>query len=609
MEKMLVLKKLQVFLECRQIQLEDGATMVLLKAKEHQAINVVFLFLQMAHLKAQTKPNPILYMLEFHLKSSKTIWRDNSIFLKVNIQIISLLKTLEAGLITREKDFLNCWNEVIKEKSEKLWSSVKTDSVDLDSNCLNGVSYKMVQNSWFKIKLIKLQKKNLLRTFLPFYKFLLADGMVKENTELIKVKKYRLKLSRVQIKLFNKWVSHYRYSYNQALSLVKGEISNNEFDWISSLGKIEGKASYNTSYSKFDLRNLIVPSHNCCSRSWITETPTALRSRAVFEMHNRYKTCLSNLKAGNIKFFDMKFKSKKQFRWTMDLPKENIITTSSNLCKVHQEKDYLGNIITENVSQENCSTCKFLPLNEFKLFSESGKIKSTENFKEDIVKFDSKLHFDGINYYILIPYSVEVKRNKEENWFCSLDPGVRKFQTIYSPDNGTVSVIGDRSATKIYDKLLCLDNLIKKQSKVKTKKLSIEKIKLLNKIKNLQQELHRKTSKFLCENYNNILLPKLTKDNDIISKKRNLHSKTVRSMVVLGHSKFVELLKTKANEYSNVNVTIVTEEFTSQTCLNCKTRTKTSKEYFTCKNCNLNCDRDVLGSINILLKNWGLMNN
>jgi transposase len=73
-------------------------------------------------------------------------------------------------------------------------------------------------------------------------------------------------------------------------------------------------------------------------------------------------------------------------------------------------------------------------------------------------------------------------------------------------------------------------------------------------------------------------------------------------MVVLAHCKFVELLKTKANEYDNVSVTVVTEEFTSQTCLNCKKRTKTSKELFVCGYCNLHCDRDILGSVNIFLK-------
>lgn len=392
--------------------------------------------------------------------------------------------------------------------------------------------------------------------------------------------------------------------------MVKADYDKNStFDWIGSLGKVEAKASHNPNYSKYDLRNLIVPSHNCSARPWISETSSAIRSRAVFEFHSRYKTCLSNLKAKNIKFFDMKFKTRKQPRWTMDLPAENVLTMSSSCCKTHQIKDCSGDVIQENVSQTQCSTCKFLPLNQFKITMESGWIKSTENFKEDIKNHDSKIHFDGKNYYLVVPYTTTVKTNKEENWFCALDPGVRKFQTVYSPDNNDVTILGDRAASKIYNLLLTLDSVIARQSKKpSSKKLSLQKIILLNKIKNLQQELHRKTSRFLCENYNNILIPKLTKCNDIInSKKRKLVSKTVRSMVVLGHCKFVELLKTKANEYTNVNVVVVTEEYTSQTCLRCKERTKTSKENFTCKNCSFSCDRDVLGSINILLKNWGLM--
>jgi transposase len=49
---------------------------------------------------------------------------------------------------------------------------------------------------------------------------------------------------------------------------------------------------------------------------------------------------------------------------------------------------------------------------------------------------------------------------------------------------------------------------------------------------------------------------------------------------------------------------VITEEYTSQKCLNCKKLTKTKDELFKCKSCNFTIDRDVLGSTNILLKNW-----
>ena len=73
---------------------------------------------------------------------------------------------------------------------------------------------------------------------------------------------------------------------------------------------------------------------------------------------------------------------------------------------------------------------------------------------------------------------------------------------------------------------------------------------------------------------------------------------------MLGHGKFIETLKTKADLYTNVQVNIITEEYTSQTCIKCKKRTKTTSELFKCNYCNYKLDRDLIGSTNILLKNW-----
>ena len=53
-----------------------------------------------------------------------------------------------------------------------------------------------------------------------------------------------------------------------------------------------------------------------------------------------------------------------------------------------------------------------------------------------------------------------------------------------------------------------------------------------------------------------------------------------------------------------MTVKVITEEFTSQKCLNCRENTKTSSEVYVCNNCNFTIDRDILGSSNILVKNW-----
>ena len=329
----------------------------------------------------------------------------------------------------------------------------------------------------------------------------------------------------------------------------------------------------NTFYSKLELRNQIVPESVCSRIPWILQTPKSIRESAVFEACKNLKSAISNLQNGHIKYFDLKYKNKKHHKWTIGIPKESI--------KIYENGD-LG------IYEER--TTNF-------------RLRTSELIKDVEINNDCTIHFNGLNYYFCFLKNVEIKTNNKDNWVCAIDPGIRKFQTIYSPDNDNYITIGNNASKILYNKLLKLDNLISKNSS----KTNLKILKLRLRIQNLQEELHWKTSNFLCNNYKNIYIPKLTKENDIIKKdKRKINTKTVRNMVVLGHCKFIERLKTKAEEFKNVKIHIITEEYTSQICLNCKKRTKTSKETFICDDviCNFTIDRDILGSTNILLKNW-----
>ena len=317
------------------------------------------------------------------------------------------------------------------------------------------------------------------------------------------------------------------------------------------------KSSYYPGYSKLDLRNIIVPAEANSRTPWLLESGSNIRSQAVFEAHKALKTCISNIKNGHIKFFNLSYKKKKP-SWTMDIDKSNII--------MHGPK-------------------------EFSLYSDSGYIRTTEELQ---ITKDCKISCDGLHYYIHVPEMREMLESPADNFSCALDPGVRKFQTIYSEDH--CIKIADRASTRMYSLMLLLDR----------SKNTKQKLGLRSKIRNLQTELHHKTGRFLCENYNHIAIPKLTKNNDII-KNTKLKTKTVRNMVVLGHSKFLELLKTKAREYKNVKVYETTEEYTSQICPRCLKKTKVASEIYKCKHCNLVIDRDLLGSRNILLKFWNYL--
>lgn len=559
-------KMLVNFMESQVIQLEDGLTVIKLHTKELLAINVFISYLQQS-INIQLvnlKLNKMLFIVEFLLLNKKMILKDNVYFLVVDILIIKLLKILDLDLITKEKDYLNYWKCLINNNSEKLLSLQRTDFVDSDLNLSNGNCYKTIQKSWFSIKLIKHRNKNSLKTFLPFYKYLLAGGMVKESIkqdQLLRITKVKLKLNSIQIKTFKIWKDHHRYSYNKAINILNEDNERPLYNGIK-------PENSNVFYSKLELRNLITPADACSRIKWILETPKAIRESAVFEASKNLKSAVSNLKNGHIKYFNLRYKLKKDLKWTIGIPKESL--------KIHENGD-LG------IYEER--TTMF-------------RIRTTE--KINTIKNDCTIHFDGLHYYICIPKEVEIKTNNKYNWMCSMDPGTRKFQTIYSPDNDNYTVIGNRASTILYNNLIRLDKLL--SNKNSKNKLKILKLRL--RIQNLQSELHYKSVNYLCENYKNIYIPKLTKENDIIKKERKINTKTVRNMVILGHCKFVERLKTKAETFKDVKVHVITEEYTSQKCFHCKKCTKTTLEIYKCKSCNFTIDRDMLGSTNILLKNW-----
>lgn len=372
-----------------------------------------------------------------------------------------------------------------------------------------------------------------------------------------------MKLNSIQKKILQKHWNNYRYIYNKTVNLLTDTDYTKEVpDCIKHLVNENEEVERfprNVSYSKFDLRNLIVP-ESCNSRTpWLLESGSNIRAQAVFQAHSAYTTCINNIKAKNIKMFKLKYKLKKIKTWTMNIDRTNLTRTNSGIS----------------------------------LYLETGIMKTNENFE---INHDCKIHCDGYNYYILVPYEKSIINSKTKNTVCALDPGMRKFQTIYSEEE-CISV-GIKASERIYKLLLTLD-------KVKCKKTAD---KIRRKIKNLQTELHNKTTRFLCNNYNKIIIPKLSKNNDIINKKtRKINKKSVRQMVVLGHSMFVEKLKTKAEEYTDVQVDIVTEEYTSQICSECCRCTKTSEEIYKCKYCNFTIDRDILGSRNIYLKYYNLL--
>lgn len=224
-----------------------------------------------------------------------------------------------------------------------------------------------------------------------------------------------------------------------------------------------------------------------------------------------------------------------------------------------------------------------------------GKLKSTEPLWKPT--HDCRLVLQDGRYFVIIPIDVPVKKPENQRLSaCALDCGVRTFQTVFSKE--LVFKVGEHDFQRIFRYCLSLDKLISRSQKEKSARFNRAKRRIRWKIHDLIDEIHNKLSLTLCRLFDTIYIPTF-ETKEMVSK---LKHKTSRAMLGWAHYRFKTKLKDKGREYS-CKVIDCTEEYTSKTCGYCgNINSIGGKEYWKCKHCNSEHDRDINGARNILLK-------
>lgn len=271
-----------------------------------------------------------------------------------------------------------------------------------------------------------------------------------------------------------------------------------------------------------------------------------------------------------------------------------------------------------------------------------------ENWKNIIKKYrlnkECKLQYDKMlnKYFFIVVFEGKevIINNRKE--VVALDPGEKIFNCFYS--NEMEGKLGDDMRIKIigwYRLIKKYHSVIDKKQNKKGKKLQNKKIlknkihKLYLKIKGYVNEVHKKSAKFLCENYSNILIPEfktkpmitkyeIKKENERIKRIKNkeVAKKEIRKLTkkiklssevkfvlsMQSHYKFKEYLKALAKRY-RTNVYEVDESYTSQCCTLCGVLSNEydNKRIKKCPCCGLKIDRDTNGSRNIYIKSLSSM--
>lgn len=192
-----------------------------------------------------------------------------------------------------------------------------------------------------------------------------------------------------------------------------------------------------------------------------------------------------------------------------------------------------------------------------------GKIRYGENLPQDLM--DSRLVRRYGRYYLTVPYQEQRIVGENQARVVALDPGVRTFLTMFSEDSFGGIAVDDN----LIIQRMCfrLDDLISRMSKASAKKeksMRVATDRLRRRITNYIDELHHKAARFLCDNFDVILLPTFETSQMVTKAKRRIRSKSVRQMMSFAHYRFKQFLKHKAFETGKM-VIDVCEAYTSKT--------------------------------------------
>jgi len=306
---------------------------------------------------------------------------------------------------------------------------------------------------------------------------------------------------------------------------------------------------------------------------WQTAIPYDTRQLAIKDAITAYKACVTNLKQGNISGFELKYQERTSRRifWL----NKDALNKTNDCVKIFQ-------------SRLEHSQLRFTK-------SDRKRLPAT-------IDHDAKILYDRGAYYLVITIDIP-KCESTATKTIALDPGVRTFQTGYSPEGIAVKIGHQQIALikKLHDKIDHLRSIRSTTSERKTRhniKLRLQKYE--RKITGVIDDLHNQTIAMLTNNFKTILLP--TFGTQQMLQKDDLSSKVKRRMQSLCHYRFQQKLLNRCQITGNI-VYLVNEAYTTQTCGQCGNLQKVGcATMYTCPNCNYTMDRDIHGARNIFIK-------
>lgn len=347
----------------------------------------------------------------------------------------------------RYKKIYNALKNKILNKNKKLWLPINNYNCDTYNT-----------NSWFTIG----EQHSLIKNKIINKNISLCDDDGKLPEGIIKSRKYYIYPNEEQKDILLNWMKYYLIMYNQTILYFKTNYFNKKkisLDWK----KVR-------TYNLKDIKESIIKNSQLDKYKKNTKINTHVLDQAIQEATKNYIACLTNIKRGNIKKFNLRY---------LKLTKPN------------------KNITVEHVfvSKNKNTFCSTIFKEEF----------ITPNFKFSNITSDFKIQYEEKKklFSLLIPIKEKTKEKHQIKNSCGIDMGLRTFATCFS--NNKIITIGNNMQNLIKKYIHKIDG-INNNIDIKNKRKKILEHKYTNKMNNKIDDLHFKTINYLTNNFGNIII-------------------------------------------------------------------------------------------------------
>jgi len=362
----------------------------------------------------------------------------------------------------------------------------------------------------------------------------------------------------------------------------------------------------------------------CQAPSFIKESNVSVtvQKNAIGQVVEAYKSCNTNQQNGNIKKYNVSFRSFKRTRTeTVELGKQDILKILKNPYVTHKKHGYAYLQLGKNMKELE----PILMEGSLRDIDRIGdKMRPTKELEHQCkIHWDKKLDTFHFIYVYDLPLLEDPDPKFLNKRIVAADPGINPFQAYYSPTTGEHGRLLDNETKTLEQRCKALDKLqsrIDKRWHKSSRKRSIKQYRRTttrlkrrfaretNRLKEWVKQAHYDCANYLLGKFDIIIQPEFRSQQMVRRANRKIHTRTARAVMTWSHYRYKQRLKSTSAKYAGRHIIDSQEPGTSKTCTDCgdwNAGLRVRDKVYVCEACEIHVDRQLAGARNNFFAAYG----